>query len=85
MNARIILMWFLTMTVLVGISNAQPGMLYERWDTAGTPDIMLTETSTPDYSEIVSIAQWGVVDDPDPSDYRARLTGWIMPLSRSPM
>ncbi len=80
MNCRINLTWFLAMIVIVaGISNAQPGMIYERWDTAGTPDIMLTETSTPDYSEIVSIAQWGVVDDPDPSDYRARLTGYIVP------
>lgn len=72
-------MWFLTMMVVVGMSNAQPGMLYERWDTAGTPDPLLTETSTPDHSEIVSIAQWGVIDDPDLGNYVARLTGYIVP------
>ncbi len=80
MKCRINLMWFLTMIVVVGISNGQPGMLYERWDTAGTPDPLLTDTSTPDYSEIVSLAQWGYQDDDDLySDYVGRLTGWIVP------
>ncbi len=80
MNFRIILMWFLTMTVLVGISNAEPGMIYERWDTAGTPDPLLTDTSTPDYSEIVLSAQWGYQDDDSLGGYVGRLTGYIVPL-----
>ncbi len=80
MNVRIILMWFLTMIVIVvGISNAEPGMIYERWDTAGTPDPLLTDTSTPDYSEIVLSAQWGYQDDDSLGGYVARLTGYIVP------
>ncbi len=53
--------------------------LYERWDTAGTPDPLLTDTSTPDYSELVLLAQWGYQDDDSLSDYVARLTAYIVP------
>lgn len=61
------------------MGKAGNGMLYERWMTAGSVDTMLTEASEPDYTEIVPTSQWGVGDDNSLDNYRARLTGWLVP------
>jgi len=53
--------------------------LYERWTGSGTADSMLTESSPPDYTEMVTSSQWGAGDDDALSDYRARITGWLIP------
>lgn len=53
--------------------------LYERWAGSGTADSMLTESSPPDYTELVTSSQWGVGDGDTLSDYRARITGWLIP------
>jgi len=53
--------------------------LYERWGTPGSADSMLTETALPDYTEIVTSAQWGIGDDNAIDQYRARITGWLIP------
>lgn len=60
-------------------SRAENGMLYERWMTGGSPDTLLTETSEPDYKEIVPTSEWGVGDDNALENFRARLTGWLVP------
>jgi hypothetical protein len=57
--------------------------LYERWsgggyDTDGA-DSMLTLTSVPDYTEILTSTQWGVGDDNSVEDYRSRITAWLFP------
>jgi len=54
-------------------------VLYERWASGGSADSMLTETSPPDYTEILTAAQWGVGDDNSIDNYRARITGWLIP------
>ena len=69
-------MWFLAMMIVVGISNAQPGMLYEHWILGGTADSMLDEPLPPDSSEIMPTSFW---DGTNTEQYRARLTGYIMP------
>ncbi len=81
MKSRINLTWFLAMIVIVvGMSNAQPGMLFELYQGGTDPVAMLTETSAPDLSEIVPLAEWGIGDpDGDHDNYAARLTGYIIP------
>jgi hypothetical protein len=53
--------------------------LYERWDEAGTADSMLTESSTPNYTEIITSTQWGVGDDNSLENYRGRITAFLIP------
>lgn len=53
--------------------------LYERWTGDGTADSMLTESSIPDYTELVTSSEWGVGDDDSLDNYRARITGWLTP------
>ncbi len=79
MNVRIILMWFLTATVLVGISNAD--LYYELWEgTSGTLETFFPTTLTPtDTGTTDDINGW--VDAYSPSDakddYTLRFTGFI--------
>lgn len=61
------------------LATAENGMVYERWSGGGTAESMLTEDSPADYTEIVPNAEWGVGDDNSLDDYRARLTGWVIP------
>lgn len=57
--------------------------LYERWSGGGYDsdgaEQMLTESSVPDYTEIITSSEWGVGDDNSLDDYRARITAWIIP------
>jgi hypothetical protein len=75
----ILLMCVLAAFVSAGIANAEIGLLYERWVVAGTAESMLTESSIPDYTEILSSSQWGIGDNDAVENYRARITGWITP------
>jgi hypothetical protein len=68
--------------VLMLPDMASAGMgqvLYERWDGDGTAESMLTESSTPDYTEILSTTEWGVGDDDSTDNYRGRITAWLIP------
>ena len=58
-----------------GVGNA----LYERWDGGDDEYTMLTESSPPDYTEILTSTEWGIGDDPDVDNYLARITAWIIP------
>jgi hypothetical protein len=53
--------------------------LYERWDGFTDVELMLTESSPADYTEILTSTEWGVGDDPDVDNYCARITAWIIP------
>jgi hypothetical protein len=53
--------------------------LYERWDSAGSAESMLTESTTADYTEIITSTEWGVGDDNALGDYRGRITAWLIP------
>ena len=63
----IFLLYFaVTPFVSAGMGQA----LYERWNGDGSADSMLTESSTPSYTEILTSTEL----DPDLDDYRARIT-----------
>jgi hypothetical protein len=71
---------------LVPLASAGVGQaLYERWNGGGYDadgagaESMLTESSTPVYTEIITSAEWGVGDNDSIEDYRARITAWLIP------
>jgi len=75
---------FLAVTLLYlcisPFSSADTGhALYERWVGGDDEYTMLTESSPPDYTEILTSTEWGIGDDPDVDNYRARITAWIIP------
>jgi hypothetical protein len=57
------------------VSAGMGQALYERWNGDGSADSMLTESSTPSYTEILTSTEL----DPDLDDYRARITAWLIP------
>ncbi len=79
MKFRIILMWFLTMTVLVGISNAD--LWYELWEgTSGTLETFFPTALTPtDTGTTDDLQGWVGTYSPGDAkvDFTVRFTGFI--------
>jgi hypothetical protein len=73
-----IIVLILTMATLSSAAMAEQA-LYERWDGSDDPDTLLTESSTPDYTELLTSTEWGVGDDDSEEDYRARITAMLVP------
>ena len=71
---KVFLLTALSIAVLLSAPLASAGMgqaLYERWNGSENPDTLLRDTSTPNYTEVLTSTEWGIGDNDGTDDYRA--------------